>query len=73
MSPLIVLAGVGFLAASAVAVLAVLIIGIHRGDRHDLTNGPRSVSDSIARRLLLGTRCPAPPADSSDSKKWPNL
>ena len=73
MSPLIVLAGVGFLAASAVAVLGILIIGIHRGDRRDLTSAPRSVSDSIARRLLLGIRCPAPPADSTESKKWPNL
>jgi len=73
MSPIIVLVGVGVMAVFAVVILAVLIVGIHSGDRRDLTSGPRSVSDSISRRLLLGVRCPAPPADSEDSKKWPNL
>jgi hypothetical protein len=56
MSPIIVLAGVGFMAVSALVILAVLIIGIHRGDRHHLANPPRSASDALARRLLVGVR-----------------
>lgn len=58
MSPIIVLAGVGILAVLALATLAVLIIGIHRGDRHHLANAPRSGSDALARRLLVGVRYP---------------
>jgi hypothetical protein len=73
MSPIIVLTGVGIMAAFVLLVLALLIVGIHRGDRRGLTDAPRSASDVIARRLLLGVRCPAPPADSAESKKWPNL
>jgi hypothetical protein len=73
MSPVIVLTGVGVMAVLVVMILAVLIVGIHRGDRRDLTGGPRSVSDAIARRVLLGVRCPESPADAAESKKWPNL
>lgn len=58
MSPIAVLAGVGVIAASAVLVLAVLIIGIRRGDRHHLTDPPGPGSDAIARRLLVGVRYP---------------
>jgi hypothetical protein len=58
MSPIIVLAGVGVLAVSALVILAVLIIGIHRGDRHHLADAPRSGSDALARRLLVGVRYP---------------
>jgi hypothetical protein len=58
MSPIIVLAGVGLITVSAVVVLAVLIIGIHRGDRHHLADAPRSGSDAFARRLLVGVRYP---------------
>ena len=58
MSPIVVLAGVGIIAVSAVVILAVLIIGIHRGDRHRLTDAPRSGSDALARRLLVGVRYP---------------
>jgi hypothetical protein len=74
MSPIAVLAGVGVMAVSAAVTLAVLIIGIHRGDRRDLASGPRSHADAFARRLLLGVRCPEPPpAEPVAEKKWPHL
>jgi hypothetical protein len=58
MSPILVLAGVAVLAVSAAVILAVLIIGIRRGDRRHLANAPRSQSDAFARRLLVGVRYP---------------
>jgi hypothetical protein len=51
MSAVFVLADVGAVAAFAVVVLAALIIGIRRGDRHHLADEPRSASDAFARRL----------------------
>jgi len=73
MSPIIVLAGVGVLAVSALVILAVLIIGIHRGDRHHLANAPRSCPEAFARRLLLGVRYPETPAESprEEMRRWP--
>jgi hypothetical protein len=72
MSPIIVLAGVGVMAVSAAVTLAVLIIGIHRSDRDHLANAPRSHSEAFARRLLLGVRYPAAPAESaSEETRWP--
>jgi hypothetical protein len=79
MSPIIVLAGVGVLAVSALVILTILIIGINRGDRHHLANAPRSTSEALARRLLLGVRYPAPPSESAPEKesvperRWPNV
>jgi hypothetical protein len=79
MSPILVLAGVGVLAVAATVTLAVLIIGIQRGDRRHLASGPRSASDAFARRLLLGVRYTAPPAESipemesAPEKRWPNV
>ncbi len=64
MSPIVVLAGVGVMAVSAAVTLAVLIIGIHRGDRRHLASVPQSNSDAFARRLLLGVRYPAPSPES---------
>jgi hypothetical protein len=55
-APLIVLAGVGVLAAAAIVTLAALIIGIHRGGRRHLASSPRRGTDAFARRLLLGVR-----------------
>lgn len=55
MSPIIVLAGVGLIAVIATAVLAVIIIGIHKGDGN-LYTVPRSNSDAFARRILGGVR-----------------
>jgi hypothetical protein len=59
MSPLAVLVGVGIMAAFAAGILAILIIGIHRGDRRHLINAPRTVPDALARRLLVGVRYPS--------------
>jgi hypothetical protein len=79
MSPIIVLAGVGIMAVFTLVILAVLIIGINRGDRRHLASAPRSASDALARRLLLGVRYPAPPAESAPekesapAKRWPNV
>jgi hypothetical protein len=73
MSPIIVLAGVGVIAVAAALTLAVLIIGIRRGDRRHLANAPQSVSDALARRLLVGVRYPAPPAESVTARRWPNI
>jgi hypothetical protein len=68
MSPIAVLAGVGVMAVLAAVTLAVLIIGIHRGDRRHLASAPRSNSEALARRLLLGVRYPAPSPESADEK-----
>jgi hypothetical protein len=59
MSPIVVLAGVGVAAISAAVILTVLILGIHRGDRHHLANATQSSSEAFARRLLVGVRCPS--------------
>ncbi len=68
MSPILVLAGVGVMAVSAAVTLAVLIIGIHRSDQRHLASVPRSNSEALARRLLLGVRYPAPSLESADEK-----
>jgi hypothetical protein len=65
MAAVLVLAGVGVMAAFAALALAVLITGIRRGDRHHLADRPRSVSDAFARRLLVGVRCPAPESEET--------
>jgi hypothetical protein len=58
MSTIIVLAGVGVLAIAALLTLAILIIGIHKGDRRHLASAPEPGSDAFARHLLLGFRYP---------------
>jgi hypothetical protein len=58
-SPFPILAGVGVLAVVALGILAVLIIGIRRGDRSHLANEPESRSDAFARRILVGIRYPS--------------
>jgi len=58
MSPIFVLAAVGAVTVSAAVTLAVLIIGIRRGDRRHLASAPHSNPDAFARRLLLGVRYP---------------
>lgn len=68
MPPIVVLAGVGVIAVSAAVTLAVLIIGIRRGDRRHLANGPQSNSDAFARRLLLGVRYPASLSESANNE-----
>ena len=59
MSPIIVLVGVGVVAISVAVTLAVLIVGINRGDRHHLANAPQSTSEAFARLLLVGVRYPS--------------
>jgi hypothetical protein len=66
MFPIVVLAGVGVMAVSAAVTLAVLIIGIHRGDRRHLACAAQSNSDAFARRLLLGVRYPAESSEETD-------
>jgi hypothetical protein len=69
MPAILVLAGVGVMAAVALVILAVLVIGIRRGDRRHLANAPRSVSDAFARRLLVGVRYPAQYPESPSSQE----
>lgn len=68
MSSIVVLAGVGVVAISAAVTLAVLIIGIRRGDRCHLANPSHSNSDAFARRLLLGVRYPASLSESANDE-----
>ena len=56
MPAIIVLAGVGFLAAAALVIFTVIVIGIHKGDRRHLINAPRSCPDAFTRRLIVGIR-----------------
>ena len=65
MSAIIVLAGVGVMAVSAVVLFTILIIGIRRGDRRHLANAPQSDSDAFARSILLGVRYPASSQESA--------
>ena len=58
-STVLILAGVGLLAITATGILAVLILGIRRGDRGHLSNSPGSHSDAFARRILVGVRYPS--------------
>lgn len=76
MPAIIVLACVGFLAISAAVAFTVIFIGIHRGDRRHLINAPRSNSDALARRIIVGIRYPAAPAPESEKpapRKWPAI
>jgi hypothetical protein len=66
MSPVMVLAGTGLLAIAAAGILITLIIGIRRGDRGHLASAPRSQSDALARRLLVGVRYPAGNDEEAD-------
>jgi len=56
---LLVLAGVGLLSVTLLAVFAVLVIGIQRcdrGHRGRLFGAPECHSDALTRRLLVGVR-----------------
>ena len=59
MSPETILAGVGILACTVAVIFTVIIIGIRRGDGCHLANAPRSHSDALARRILVGIRYPS--------------
>ena len=59
----VILGAVAFLTGAFAAVLALLILGIRRGDRGKrLTGQPGSRSEVLARRVLTGSRG----CDSSD-------
>jgi hypothetical protein len=56
----------GFLTAG----LAVVIIGIHRGEHGKrLTGTPDGLSETIARRLLVGSRGCDPHDDAKDGRR----
>ena len=65
-SPFLILAGVGLLAGTVLGILAILVTGIHRGDRNHLASAPKSNSDAIARRILVGVRYPAENNEGED-------
>ncbi len=58
-APVLVLAGVGLLTGIALGIFAMVVTGIRRGDRAQLTSTPGSQSDAFARRLLVGVRYPS--------------
>jgi hypothetical protein len=64
--PILVLAGVGLLTVAGLGILATLIVGIRRGDRGPLTNAPKSHSDALARRILIGVRYPGKDSEGDD-------
>jgi hypothetical protein len=53
----LILCAVLLIAATAIVALAVVIVGIHRSERGKrLTGRPDGLSETIARRLLVGSR-----------------
>jgi hypothetical protein len=65
-TPILVLAITGILTAAVIVILAVLVIGIRRGDRGHLSNSPCSNSDAFARRILVGVRYPRESEEGED-------
>jgi hypothetical protein len=65
-APILILAGVGILAGAALVTFAVLVAGIRRGDRAHLARAPRSHSDALARRILVGVRYPSDEKEEED-------
>jgi hypothetical protein len=58
-APVLVLAGVGLLSVFLLAIFAVLVIGIQRGDRQrrgHLFHTPRCYSDALSRQVLVRIR-----------------
>jgi len=64
--PLMVLVGVALLAGIGLGILALLVIGIRRGDRARLADAPGSHPDAFARRLLVGVRYPSESNEGED-------
>ena len=50
---------VALLSGAVLGILALLTLGIRRGDRARLAGAPRSHPDAVARRILVGIRHPA--------------
>jgi hypothetical protein len=65
-SSVLVLAVVGLLAAAALGILAIIIIGIRKGDCGRLSSTPESHSDAFARRILVGVRYPRRESEGED-------
>ena len=57
------LAIVATLSGAALTMFALLVIGIHKGDRGRLSRAPRSHSDAFARCCLIGIRVNSREAD----------
>jgi hypothetical protein len=56
LSPLCAVAIMAALSGAAITTFALLVIGIHKGDRGHLSSPPRSGSDALSRRCLIGIR-----------------
>jgi hypothetical protein len=55
--PAITLAAAALLSGAVIAVFAVLVAGIHSGDRHQLTSAPGSQLEAFTRNVVgLGVR-----------------
>ena len=68
-TPVLVLAGIGLLSVALLAIFAVLVIGIQRGDRGrrgHLFDTPECHSDALTRRLLVGVRHSAQITEEND-------
>lgn len=63
---ILILAGTALLAGMAAGILALLAIGIRRGDHAHLADTPRSHPESIARRILVGVRYPSESEEDED-------
>ena len=69
MSPILVLAGVGVLAVAAAVTLAVLIIGIHRGDRRHLATRPGRIRTPSRAGFSSASATPAPSRANPQPKR----
>jgi hypothetical protein len=56
LSPVWALAIMAALSGAAITTFALLVIGIHKGDRGCLFNAPRSRCDALSRHCLIGVR-----------------
>jgi hypothetical protein len=68
-SAVLLLAGIGLLSITLLAIFAAMVIGIQRGDRErrgHLFNAPECHSDALTRRLLVGVRNSAQITEEND-------
>jgi hypothetical protein len=65
----VILGIVAFLACASATVLALLILGVRRGDRGKrLTGQPRGRSEMLAQRVLTGSRGCDPRDDAEEGR-----
>jgi hypothetical protein len=64
----IILAASPVLLLGAVAFFVLIVAGVRKGDRSHLANAPRSGSDALARRLLVGVRHPGGTEDQDGQR-----